>query len=55
LNPMAGLVESFRSVLVYGSAPDLTLLLPTIVGALVVFALGTWYFSATEPRFADVI
>jgi lipopolysaccharide transport system permease protein len=55
LNPMAGLVESFRRVLVYGSAPDLTQLLPTIVGALVVFALGTWYFSATEPRFADVI
>lgn len=55
LNPMAGLVESFRQVLVYGSAPDLSLLLPTIVGTLVAFGLAIWYFGATEQRFADVI
>jgi lipopolysaccharide transport system permease protein len=55
LNPMAGIVESFRSVLVYGKAPSATLLIPTIVGSLFLFLLATWYFKATEPRFADVI
>jgi ABC-type polysaccharide/polyol phosphate export permease len=55
LNPMTGLVESFRRVLVYGHAPEVAMLLPAAVGALVVFVMGTWYFSATESRFADVI
>lgn len=55
VNPMAGLVESFRQVLVYGSAPSFSLLLPTIGGTVVLFALAIWYFGTTEPRFADVI
>jgi ABC-type polysaccharide/polyol phosphate export permease len=55
LNPMAGLVESFRTVLVYGTAPNLDQLLPAAIEALVLFALGIWYFGATEARFADVI
>lgn len=54
-NPMTGLVESFRAVLIRGQAPDMDLLWPTIIGAIVLFALGWWYFSSTEPRFADAI
>ena len=55
LNPMTGLVESFRGILVYGLPPDLGLLSPAIVGALTVLVIGTSYFRATEPRFADVV
>jgi lipopolysaccharide transport system permease protein len=55
LNPMAGLAESFRQVLVDGLAPRLSLLVPAMVGAIVAFILGLWYFSAVERRFADVI
>lgn len=54
-NPMTGLVESFRSVLVVGRAPELSILLPSIVGAVVLMVIGTWYFNATEARFADAI
>lgn len=54
-NPMTGLIESFREVLIFGNAPDLGVLLPSMVGAVVALAVGTWYFAATEPRFADVI
>jgi len=54
-NPMTGLVESFRRVLVTGQVPTLGLLVPSIVGAMVVLVLGTWYFGATETRFADVV
>ena len=54
-NPMTGLVESFRDVLIYGKVPDFGLLLPTIVGAIAAAIIGAWYFSATESRFADVV
>jgi ABC-type polysaccharide/polyol phosphate export permease len=54
-NPMTGLIESFRSVLVYGHAPDAATLAPSIVGAILALVVGTWYFAATEKRFADVI
>jgi lipopolysaccharide transport system permease protein len=55
LNPMTGVVESFRSILVYGDTPDPAVLLPAIAGAIAFFLLGWWYFSVTEHRFADVI
>ena len=54
-NPMTGLVESFRAVLIAGQAPEATILVPALVGTVVTLLIGTWYFTATEPRFADVI
>lgn len=55
LNPMTGLVESFRAILLYGNAPSYDLLAPAVVGSVVVMIVGGWYFGATEARFADVI
>jgi lipopolysaccharide transport system permease protein len=55
LNPMTGLVESYRAILIYGQTPDVGLLVPAIVGSVVFFLAGVWYFGSTEPRFADVI
>lgn len=55
LNPMTGVVESFRSILVFGHAPDVFVLLPSLVGATALLLFGWWYFSAVEHRFADVI
>src|SRR6186997_3732719 len=55
LNPMTGLVESFRGVLLYGVPPHLSYLIPSIIGGAVFLVVGSWYFGATEPRFADVI
>jgi lipopolysaccharide transport system permease protein len=55
LNPMTGLVESFRRVLVYGQSPSAELLVPTMIGAGAALLIGVWYFGSTEPRFADVI
>lgn len=54
-NPMTGIVESFRDVLVVGQPPDVDLLGPALVGAAAALGLGVWYFGATERRFADVI
>jgi lipopolysaccharide transport system permease protein len=55
LNPMTGLVVSFRNVLVEGRPPAGDLLITSVIGALVALVLGTWYFLSTERRFADVI
>ena len=56
LNPMTGLIESFRTVLILpGHAPDLSILMPSIIGTVVALLVGVWYFGATQARFADVI
>jgi lipopolysaccharide transport system permease protein len=54
-NPMTGVVESSRRVLVEGQAPDFVLLLTAVAGAVAVLLAGVWYFAATESRFADVV
>jgi lipopolysaccharide transport system permease protein len=55
LNPMTGIVESFRRILVYNTGPEISLLWRTLAGTAVVLVLGWWYFDATEGRFADVL
>jgi ABC-type polysaccharide/polyol phosphate export permease len=52
---MTGIVESFRDVLIAGIGPEISVIGPSILGAVAALALGTWYFSSTERRFADVI
>jgi lipopolysaccharide transport system permease protein len=54
-NPMTGLIENAHRILAYGQAPAFSLLLPSVVGAVVSIGWGWWYFAATEDRFADVI
>ena len=54
LNPMAGVIQTFRAVLLRtGDIPWGTLGVSTIVG-LVLFLSGTMYFRRTEHLFADV-
>jgi len=55
LNPMTGLVESFREVVLEGSSPTMELLTPALIGAGLLIAVGAWYFSAVETRFADAL
>jgi ABC-type polysaccharide/polyol phosphate export permease len=54
-NPMTGLVVSFRRALLFGEAPSLAILWPTLLSAALAFLVGWWYFASTERRFADVI
>jgi ABC-type polysaccharide/polyol phosphate export permease len=55
MNPMTGIVESFRDILIAGVRPEFSVIGPSILGAVTAIVLGIWYFSATERRFADVI
>lgn len=54
LNPMAGLIEGFRSAFL-GRPFDETAIAISCVAALVMFLLGVAYFERVERRFADII
>ncbi len=54
LNPMAGIIETFRVVLLRtGAIPWSTLGVSTIVG-ITLFVTGSLYYRRTEHLFADV-
>jgi len=55
INPMAGIIEGFRSALLGTVAfPTRMLLISTLV-SVVLFIIGALYFKRTERYFADVI
>lgn len=54
LNPLAGIVESYRVVLLYGDLPGSYLIFSATVSVLVLLA-GYWFFKRVEFQFADVV
>jgi lipopolysaccharide transport system permease protein len=54
LNPMAGLIEGFRSAFL-GRPFDVLALLFSLGVSLVLFFIGVAYFEKAERRFADII
>ncbi|MBU1727399.1 MAG: ABC transporter permease [Candidatus Omnitrophica bacterium] len=55
LNPMAGVIEGFRSILLMAKAPDFGMLLVSSLVVLLVFISGIVYFQRVEESFADVV
>lgn len=55
LNPMTGVVEGFRWALLGSAAPSTTMLVVSIVLALVMLVGGMFYFRNMERTFADEI
>jgi lipopolysaccharide transport system permease protein len=53
LNPMAGMIDAFRSALL-GLPWNLTTLAVSSASAIVILVFGLFYFRKTERRFADV-
>jgi lipopolysaccharide transport system permease protein len=53
LNPMAGVIDAFRSALL-GLPWNFTTLAISSVSSLVILVFGLFYFRKTERRFADV-
>jgi len=53
-NPFAGLLESYKNVLIYGMPPNEYALVGTVVGC-VAFVVGLWYFSRSEYKLVKVI
>lgn len=55
LNPMVGLLESYRAVLLHGQWPSMSLLAPAVVISLTLLLTGYTWFKRVEPAFADLI
>ena len=55
LNPLAGIIDAFQSVVLRGTAPDLGALLPGAVLVAVLLPLSYAFFKRAESYFADVI
>jgi len=55
LNPMAGIIESFRRVMLQGEPPDFTSLGVALAASVVLLAISYVYFKRVEATIADVI
>lgn len=55
LNPMAGIIQSFRDVLLRGSRPEATPLVFAIAVTAVVLPLAYLFFKRAEATMADVV
>jgi lipopolysaccharide transport system permease protein len=55
LNPMAGIIDSYRSILTLGEPPNLPALVLATGVSSVLFIVGYIIFKRSEPLFADLI
>jgi homopolymeric O-antigen transport system permease protein len=55
LNPLVGIVENFRRVVVQGIGPDLPLLLISACAAIAVLPVAYLFFKHGEATMADII
>ncbi len=54
LNPMTGIIEAYRDVLLRSQLPG-SYLLPSVVISIIVFVIGYWFFKRVEFQFADIV
>lgn len=54
INPMAGVLEAYRDVLLYQRLPDYYLLISAST-AIIILIIGYWFFKRVEFQFADVV
>ena len=55
LNPMAGIIESYRSIILHGDVLSLKLILPALLISIIIMLSSYIFFTRFESRFADVI
>jgi ABC-2 type transport system permease protein/lipopolysaccharide transport system permease protein len=54
LNPLVGVIESYRACVVGGTAPPWDLMVPSTIGAIVWLVVGAFTFKRYENGIADV-
>ena len=55
INPLAGIVHSFRVILLEARAPDLAIVLYPAIASVILFVASYSYFKKSERWFADII
>lgn len=54
LNPMAGIIEGYRNVLLHEGTPESYLFISALISILVLL-IGFWFFKRVEHQFADIV
>ncbi|MFC1998003.1 ABC transporter permease [Chloroflexota bacterium] len=54
LNPMAGIIESYRAILLQQSLPG-PYIYPAAIISIIILVVGYWVFKRVEPSFADIV
>ncbi|MAT44689.1 MAG: phosphate ABC transporter permease [Anaerolineaceae bacterium] len=54
LNPMVGIIEAYRSVMLHSSLPGTSFLVSALI-AVIVLIIGYLFFKKVEVQFADII
>lgn len=55
LNPLAGIIDAFQSVVLRNEAPDLAAMIPGMILIAILLPLSYAFFKRAESYFADVI
>jgi len=55
LNPMVGILEGYRAILLHGQLPSLSSLVAATLISFVLLIVGYAWFKRVEPTFADLI
>jgi len=55
LNPMTGIIEVFRSLIIPNKQVDFGSLIYSVVVSVVILFIGIIYFRSTEREFADIV
>ena len=55
LNPLAGIIDAFQSVVLRSAPPDLNAMIPGAIMIVILLPLSYLYFKRAESYFADVI
>jgi lipopolysaccharide transport system permease protein len=55
LNPMSGLIEAHRALILGNQAVNIEMLLVSALITIVIFIFGLYYFKSVERYFADII
>ena len=55
LNPLAGIIDAFQSVVLRNEPPDLSAMIPGAIMVAILLPLSYLYFKRAESYFADII
>lgn len=55
LNPLAGIIEFYKSLLFKSDTLDIKVLLSSIILAVFIFLIGVYKFQRSEKSFADIV
>jgi lipopolysaccharide transport system permease protein len=55
LNPMVGIIDSYRKVIIQGTAPDFTYLSVSLIVTFIICFFSNKFFRRLEMSFADII